>query len=86
MNIYLITSESFRLMEEEVKKIIKNSSNILTIDLLEATIEDVITEATYVSMFAEQKYIIVKNADFFGSGKIKEAEIELLEKYLENPV
>lgn len=86
MNIYLIAGESFRLVEEEINKIVKNSNNILTMDLITNSIQEVITEATYVSMFNEQKYIIVKNASFFSTEKGKESDIELLLKYLENPV
>lgn len=86
MQIYLIAGESFRLVEEEISKIVKDSNNILTMDLVNNTIDEVITEATYVSMFNDQKFIIVKNADFFSSGKGKESDIELLTKYLENPV
>ncbi len=86
MNIYLISSESFRLMQEEVNKITQNSTNIMIFDLLVNSLEDIINEAIYVSMFAEQKYLIVKNAEMFTSAKTSEAEIELLTKYLTNPV
>jgi len=84
--MYLIYGESFRLIDEEIKKIIKDNTNIITMDLLEVTLEDVITEATYVSMFEEQKIIIVKNALFFTAAKAKEENTEMLLNYMENPV
>ena len=84
--MYLLYGESFRLMEEEMEKIIKENPNRITIDLNTSTIKDVIAEATFVSMFQEQKYIVVRNADFFTSAKSKEEDIELLLKYMENPV
>ncbi len=84
--MYLISSESFRLMEEEINKIIKEEKNKITMDLSVSSLQDVITEATYVSMFEERKYIIVKNADFFTSRKSKEEDLELLLSYMENPI
>ena len=76
--MYLFYGESFRLIEEEIKKIVKESPNVLTIDL----------EASSVSMFQEQKYLIVRNANFFttAKSKTKEEEIELFLKYMQNPV
>ena len=38
----------------------------------EFSLEDILEEASYVSMFGEMKYCIVKNANFFGSSKLKE--------------
>lgn len=84
--MYLIYGESYRLIEEEIAKITKDETNIITMDLTISTLEDVINEATYVSMFQEKKYIIVRNADFFTSAKTKEETLEILFKYMENPV
>ena len=84
--MYLIYGESFRLIEEEIKKIIKEETNIVTLDLNLVSLEDVLIEATYVSMFEEKKILIVKNADFFGSGKESEENIEKFLQYVNNPV
>lgn len=84
--MYLIYGESFRLIEEEIQKIIKNETNSVTIDLMDSNIEDVLTEATYVSMFEESKFIIVKNALLFTSNKEKEEDVQKLLNYMENPV
>ena len=84
--MYLIYGESYRLIEEEIAKITKDETNIITMDLTISTLEDIINEATYVSMFLEKKYIIVRNTDFFTSAKTKEETLEILFKYMENPV
>lgn len=84
--MYLIYGESYRLIDEEIARIIKDQTNIVSFDLTQSTIEDVITEATYVSMFEEKKYILVKNSDFFAADKADEEAIELLLNYMEHPV
>lgn len=73
------------LVNEQVNEIVKNNKNITVFDLGINTIEDVLVEAGYFSMFQEEKYIIIRNANFFGSGKLKDNENELLLKYFENP-
>ena len=85
MKIYVINGESYFLINEEISKIIKDSKNITTFDLNINTLEDVIIEAGYYSIFEEDKYIIVKNANFFGSGKLNENDTNLLINYLDNP-
>lgn len=84
--MYLIYGESFRLIDDEIRKIVKDEKNIVTLDLSIVTMEDVLTEATYVSMFEEKKILLVKNANFFASGKESEENIERLLQYMENPV
>ncbi len=84
--MYLVYGESFHLINEEVEKITKNSPNIVTMDLNINTLEDVLTEATYVSMFNEEKYIIVKNSYIFTSKKVHDSVVDLFLKYMENPV
>ena len=85
MKVNLINGESYLIINEEVNNIIKNSNNIATFDMNINTLEDVLIEAGYVSMFEEAKYIIIRNANFFGSAKLKEAESEMLLNYLEKP-
>ncbi len=84
--MYLIYGESYRLIEEEIQKIIKNETNLVTLDLQESCLDDILTEATYVSMFEESKIIIVKNALFFTSNKDKEEDMQKLLNYMENPI
>ncbi|MBE6156028.1 MAG: DNA polymerase III subunit delta [Firmicutes bacterium] len=92
MNTYLIASESYKLIDYEVEKIIQDSLNVIKYDLRTDTIIDVINEANYFSLTNEKKYIIVKSDSLFKSGK-KDSDdeenvskdVKILEKYLNNP-
>ena len=81
---YLISSDSKVLLDEELKKIIKDSNNKIIYNYNEVDLKTIIEEAGYVSMFQEMKYIIVKNANFFAKEKLSDANSELLIKYLTN--
>ena len=81
---YLIASTSFRLIEEEIEKIIPENSNVTRYDLTFDELENILEEAAYVSLFDDEKYIIIKNADMFTTSKTKFNE-EYLIKYLEEP-
>ena len=90
-NIYLISSSSYRLLEEEINKIVKDNP-VTTFDLNYQSIDEVLEEANYFSLFDEKKYLIVRNANMFTvSRKSSEAEEketkkdDKLIKYLENP-
>lgn len=85
MNIILISSESRVLLEEIINKKIPKNSNIIKYNMLENTIDDILEEAAYVSLFDEEKVIVVKNADFFGKEKLKEKDTEKIQNYFEHP-
>ncbi len=85
MNVYVINSESYLLENEYINDIIKDSKNIATFDLSIDTLDNVILEAGYFSMFGEVKYIIVRNANFFGSQKLNDKDTEILLNYLNQP-
>lgn len=84
MNVYLISIESYHLIDLEVKKIIKDNQ-VIKYNLNKFNIKEVIEEANYFSLTGEQKYIVVYNADFFGSDKIDEKDSEIILNYLKNP-
>lgn len=69
-NIYLISSNSFHLMEEELKKILKDNP-YTSFDLNAVELDDVLEEAAYFSLFDDKKYMVVKNAQIFGASKRK---------------
>ena len=89
--IYLISSNSYRLIEDEVLNIV-NKNPYTTFDLNSISIEEVLEEAAYFSLFQEKKYLLVKNANLFGTLKkknndeneISKKDLNLL-KYLEEP-
>lgn len=80
---YLISAESYRIIDNEIKKIVKDNNYIL-FNANRCTIKEVVEEASYFSLDDNKKWIVVSNADFFGTGKIGESDNELLSKYLEN--
>ena len=80
---YLISAESYKVIDEEIKKIVKDSNYIL-FNASRCTIKEIIEEASYFSLDDSKKWIVVSNADFFGAGKISESDNELLSKYLES--
>ena len=85
MNVYLITSESIRLIDEELNKILKDNTNIDVFDMNTLSMEDLINEANYLSLFDEKRFIVAKNAGIFGTESNNKTNAELLLKYLENP-
>lgn len=91
MNIYLITSDSYKLIDKEIEKIISSSSNVIKYDLRVNTLNDVVNEANYFSFDDTKKYIIVRCDNMFKTSKKDEEEesssldTKILEKYLDNP-
>lgn len=94
-NIYLISSNSIRLMEDEIKKIVKDNP-YTNFDLNAISLDEILEEAAYFSLFDEKKYIVVRNSDIFASSKKKSKNDESeddnvskkdanLLKYLESP-
>ena len=90
-NIYLISSTSYRLMEDEINKIVKDNTYSIY-DLNVDDIDNVIEEAAYLSLFADKKIMLIKNANVFLSNR-KQSDTEdnsstkdkKLLAYLDNP-
>ncbi|MCM1053859.1 MAG: DNA polymerase III subunit delta [Ruminococcus sp.] len=83
MKVYLISGESYLLINEKINSIVGDSKNISNFDLNENSLDEVLIETGYISMFEEEKFIIVKNANIFGSAKLKENDSDLVSKILE---
>lgn len=89
MNTYIINGTINYYIDKEVKKIIKDD-NYVTFDLACNTLEDLINEASFSSMFDDKKNIIVKNSTvFFASSKDTDTDLakkdsELLLSYLKD--
>ena len=77
--LYLLVSNSYHILDEEIKKIIKEEKYEV-IDYLKTTLEDIVMEASYSDLFSNKKILIIKNATFF-STKI---DTSSLDKYLLN--
>jgi DNA polymerase-3 subunit delta len=84
MNVYLISCESYRLIAKELQKLISNNSYTL-FNMNKVSINEVLDEASYFSLDNNKKYLVVNNANFFGTEKLKEDEEEKLIRYIENP-
>ncbi len=61
MNVYLISSHSIRLAQEEINNIVGQSNNIVRMNMDEITISDLINECSYYSLLPEKKYVIINN-------------------------
>lgn len=89
MNTYLIVSETIYHANECINKIKGDITNVITFNLDENTLDEVLSEASYFSMFDDKKCIIVKNAKFFslsrtGDSKKGKEDADKLLKYLGN--
>lgn len=86
MNTYLVVSDSYKLLDEEVYKIISKFSNVIKYDLRKSSLKDVINEANYFSFVDHEKCIVVNSNDLFKSqSKEYEEDLLFLEKYFESP-
>ena len=72
-NVYLIGSNSIHLIDEEIKKIVKDNP-YTTFDLNNVLLDDILEEASYFSLFDDVKYMVVKNANVFGANKKSSSE------------
>lgn len=88
MNTYLIVSETIYNIEEKLKELKNGIDNIITFNMDENTIDEILEEASYFSMFDDKKCVVVKNAKIFGSYKSSDTnkakeDINKLLKYLD---
>ena len=89
MNTYLIISETIYFMQNTLNTLKNGIDNVVSFNLQENTLSEVLEEASYLSMFNDQKCIIVKNAQIFASNKGVESkkykeDADKLLKYLDN--
>lgn len=91
MEIYLIASDSYKLVKEQIDKIIGDSLNVIKYDLQTSTLEEAINEANYFSLLDEQKFVIIHSDKLFKASKKDDnkedtsLDIKPLESYLKNP-
>ena len=83
-NIYIIKCNSYRIINEEIKKITNDIENITYFSLNDVTIYDVIDDASYFGLFSERRAIVVRDVKYFGGKFNYEEETEALERFLKN--
>lgn len=84
---YIIKSNSYRLLKQEINKLTKDidKENINYYDLTIDNLKDILNDCNYSSLFEEKKGIIVYNTNIFNTKFEYKEDLELLEKYLNNP-
>ncbi len=80
-------------MEEKIAALCKQMSlhpenfGVVTMDLTETPIQELILEAETLSLFSEQRLIIGKNAEFLSAGKSSvQHDADSLLRYIDHPV
>lgn len=81
---YLISEDSYRLIDKEIKKIVGQNETI-NFNMRINSLKEVIEEASYFGLGIDKKWIVVSNANIFGSEKVSNEDTELLLSYLEMP-
>ena len=81
--IYLISANSYHLIDDELIKIFGDLSDVEIYDYNKTSIEDIITNVNYVSLFNDEKKIVIKNASLFTAKN--NIDTSLLEEYFNSP-
>lgn len=81
-NIHLIASSSYHVINNKIKEIIGDNTNITTSSLNDVTIYDVIDDASYFGLFNEARVIIIKDVKYFGGKYNYEEECKAIENFL----
>ena len=89
MNNYVIASTDKITLEEKIKELNKDgNSEVVYYSLLEVNIERLIEDLDTINFLTSSKIIVGTDAFFLSSEKVKcdiEHNLDLLEKYLDNP-
>lgn len=89
-NLYFIEIDNFELLDIKVGEILKSNNlsrdNLIIYDMEEVNVSNAIMDLDTYSLFNERKVVLCKNSVFLSSSKSEiDHDIELLEKYLNNP-
>ena len=85
--IYLIYGTEDYLIKNEVDKI-KNKFDINDIsiyDMEEVNLKNIVEDASSMSLFSNERLIIVENSNIFTGSSKKRDDIKYLDEYLDNP-
>ena len=81
---YLIISNYYKLINKTINDIKNKNAETIKMDLNINTLEDIINEAKYNSLFDSNKNILVYNCNLFSNNKLTDEDQELLVDYLSN--
>ena len=84
MNIYLISANSYRIINTEIKKITKDQKYSI-INYNNSSIKDIINEVNSLSLFSDKRVTVISNCSFFGKDKLTDKDANLLLDYFEKP-
>lgn len=82
MEIYLMKSLSYRILNNEINNITEGISNITTFSLNEVDLKDILDDASYYGLFPEKRVLIIKDTKYFGGKFAYEEESNLLYNFL----
>ena len=84
-NNYLLYGEDNSIIENELSSIKKKLkiSDIIKYEIESNNVQDIIEDASTISMFSNKKIIIIDNSNFFIANKNID-NLKMIEKYLEN--
>ncbi len=84
---YIIKCESYRLLKDKINELTKDidKENITYFDMTIDSIENILEECNYNSLFNIKKAIIVYNTTIFNTKYEYKDILEKVEKYLNNP-
>lgn len=91
MNYVLYGEEQYEL-ESALSRILKQHQiskddlNMITYDALQSDMQTIMQDAMTIPFFAEQKVILVRNANFLSTVNDTDMDITLLDKYLDAPM
>lgn len=92
-NIYLFYGSDSYIIKNKTNKLIQASEvddfNVTTYDAEEMNIEEAINDASTIPFITDKKIVVVKNAHFLGTVKMKKEinhNLDAFSRYLDNPI
>lgn len=88
---YILYGEEHFLIRQEIDKIVdrfvtfEKSMNTIYFDATKVSMEEIIADAQTLPFFSEYKVVIVSNANFLTANDDCGTNLELLEKYIDQP-
>ena len=84
-NVYLIYGSNYGLIKKEIDNLSLGASDIVRYDLSETKIDDLLDDASCISLFGDKKVLIGDNFDLLTSSNCNiNHNIDYLEKYIED--